>query len=385
MASDETGARGEGQDGADVDPLIEELFAARRQALVGKLAGVLAHDFNNVLTAVLGYTEMLLGDAEEDHPWRADLQEVYSSGQRAAQLTRRLLAFNRLVVVSPQLLSWAQLLDELAPMLRPVLGEQIRFDVRVAPEAATSEVVLDKGQASEVVFTAAWLARSTFPGNGVCQVTVGAPSAGGTGKAPGAAARQDIRIDAYLDPGTTFTAEASDAIASSLRHLAGVVERGGGVFSSSASADSWSITASYPLEAAAARAPEPAAPSVQASGRLVLVAEDEELLRQVVRRMLERSGFVVVEGASGEEALAAMEAAGRPPDVVVTDVVMPGMSGVDMAERVVARHPGVRVLYISGYTDAASVGLPTDRFRASFLPKPFTREQLLRAINELFA
>jgi CheY-like chemotaxis protein len=362
----------------DEPTLHEQLYAARRQAAVGRLAGGLAHDFNNLLTAVLGYSEMLLGDMEDDHPWRADVQEVFASGQRAARLTKQLLAFNRHVETLPQLMSWARLIDEIRPLLASLCGE-VRLEISVQDDAAGVEVLLDRGDASHMLFTLAWLARIAGGHSGVCRLTVGGPHARGTG-----APTSWQHLSFSLPPAPSPDESEAAAFDEAFRDLHRVVARAGGeLVVSHEGAGAWSGAIGFPVEGGAVPESAPSA-VVPVAGLRVLVAEDEEALRQVVRRMLELSGHMVTDAASGEAALAALERSDQGIDLLVSDVMMPGMSGVELAEKVAARLPQVRVLYISGYADAMSLVRRTGTPAAAFLAKPFTRFQLQAAVTALF-
>jgi two-component system cell cycle sensor histidine kinase/response regulator CckA len=384
--------------GDDITTLREELFAARRQALVGRLAGALAHDFNNLLTAVIGYSEMLLADAGPGHPWRADLEEIFVSGQRAAQLTRRLLAFNRQVGPSPQLLSWSRLIEEMEPLLRPLVGERIELSLESDRAGPDLEVLLDKGEASEILFTLAWLARTCAASGGAFRLGVSGPRAvaeaaagagaraaqgAGAEAAQGPHASQEVRCGVLSSNEAGFAEDAASALDSGLRHVETIVGRAGGTFSCERTPGAWTVTFSFPVESGLEAGIAPVTQPRRSSPLTVLLAEDEELLRHVVRRMLERSGITVIDAASGEDALARLQHGVPQVDLLVTDVVLSGMSGQDLARRVAALAPDVRVLYVSGYTDASTIDLRGPGVRSGFLAKPFTREQLLGAIDGL--
>ena len=362
----------------DEPTLHEQLYAARRQAAVGRLAGVLAHDFNNLLTAVLGYCEMLLGDMAEGHPWRPDVQEVFASGQRAALLTKQMLAFNRHVDTLPQLLSWGRLTDELRPLLASLCGE-VRLEISVQEGAPDVEVLLDRGEASHMLFTLAWLARVAGRQDGVCRLEVAGPQAKTAGE-PGA--WQDVRFS-LPGPPRSAGGDISRAFEEALQDLRRVVARSGGALAlSHDGAGPWSGAIGFPVEGGVAP-PRVATAVVPAGALRILVAEDEDALRQVVRRMLEQGGHTVVDAASGEAALALLDRSGEGIDLLVSDVMMPGMSGLDLAEKVTARLPQARVLYMSGYADAMLQVHRTATPAAAFLPKPFTRVQLLSAVAAL--
>ena len=354
--------------------LLEQLYAARRTAAVGRLAGVLAHDFNNLLTAILGYCEMLLGDVGPEEPAHADLQEIFRSGQRAALLTKQLLAFNRHVQSLPQLLSWARLIEDLRPLLASLCGE-VGLDVVVQPGGEGVEVMLDRGDASHVLFTLAWLARLTGGHSGALQLEVTGALAASSGTAPS----QELRFSL---PEGTAAGDTVGAIDEALRDLQDVVARSGGRLSTPAPLGAARRgTIGYPVEGALAPSGDGVA-TVERPLR-VLVADDEAALRQVIRRMLEQSGHSVIDAASGKEALALLPVEAQGPDLLVADVMMPDMTGIELAERLVATHPAVRVLYISGYADAMSLVRRSATKKAAFLAKPFTRAQLVGAISGL--
>jgi CheY-like chemotaxis protein len=355
--------------------------------LVGRLAGALAHDFNNILTAVLGYSEMLLSEVDGDHPWRADLEEILTAGQRAARLTRQLLLFNRQAGRLPQLLSWSRLIEEAEPLLARVAGERVRLEVHCDASADALEAIVDKGEASELIFQLAWLARAVA-GGGLCRIEVI--------RAPGAEpdeARAELRWTFFpagplaADAEPDVASEEHRARAATLAEIAELVALSGGAcrVTDSGTGRGWSVACSWALAALpqAAGAPAPQVPS--GSGRTVLLVDDEDLLRQVVRRMLEWQGIAVIEASTGDEALAALERDTAPIDLLVTDVVMPGMSGPELARQVTSRRPGVRVLYVSGYTDGATLDLQDARLRSAFLAKPFSHEELIGAIDGLMA
>ncbi|MCU0255811.1 MAG: response regulator [Vicinamibacterales bacterium] len=342
--------------------------AERRLATVGQLAGAIAHDFNNQLTAILGYAGLLLDELPADDPHREDIEEIQRSGERAARLTRQLLAFRRNADVPPQLLSWPALLDELQPLLAAAAGQRVAFEVAVGGDPVP-EVTLQKADASHVMFALALLARDGMPGGGRCRLEVRSEAG-------------DLLVSATLEPGTGGAHDGLPGGAlADLEHLARV--SGGRL----ARSGDWPARARFdiryhgPRVAAEAVRVAPLAPS----GVVVLLAEDEPALRQVIRRMLERDHLAVVDAETGEAALELLHAPGTAFDVLVTDLVMPGASGVDLARRIVVEHPGLVVLFVSGYVDVATLDLGTFTTPVGFLAKPFTREQMLSAIGDLLA
>lgn len=336
----------------------------RRLATVGRLAGALAHDFNNLLTAILGYAELLLDELEPGDPRRADVVEIQRSGERAASLTRQLLAFRRNADAPPQLLSWAALLEELKPLLTSIAGERVTVHVGVGRPV---ETLLQKSDASHVLFALALLARERLGDGGTCTFN----PTGDEGQAGVDALLAGERPAAALD-----AAESAE--------LERLVTAAGGRLSSSLQGATLRVSVSGPSAAGVATQPGASGGDGRAPHALVLLAEDEQMLRLLIRRMLERHGMRVVEAPDGRAALEIFERSDERFDILVTDVVMPGgMSGVDLAHAVVERRPGLGVLYISGYVDAATLDLANPAMRGAFLPKPFTRDQLVSAIDDV--
>lgn len=340
--------------------------ADRRLATVGRLAGAIAHDFNNQLTAILGYAGLLLEEFPEGDARRADLLEVQRSGERAATLTRLLLGFRRNADAPPQAMSWAALLEELRPLLASAAGERVSWDLSATDRG---EVELQKADASHVAFALALLAGDVLPEKGRCRVEVSR-----------ADAIVVLAISLEADGGTL-----RDVPEATLADLARLAEESGGRLEvETGSAPGVRLTIRYGT--AAARAEAPVASSTRAPGRVaVLLAEDERPLRQIIRRMLEHHDFTVVDAADGAAALELSRAQPAGFDVLLTDVVMPGSSGVDLARAVLEAHPQTVVLFMSGYVDGGTLDLATIEAPCGFLAKPFTREQLVGAIRGLVA
>ena len=344
----------------------------RRLAAVGRLAGALAHDFNNLLTAVLGYTDLLLDELEPSHAWRSDLLAIRRSGDRAATLTRLLLAFNRGGVSAPQHVCWETLTEELRPMLAGLLGERISLELEAAP---APDVLARKSDASHVLFALALAAPAVLPDGGVCSVRVG------QGLAASGRAGCEVAVCLRQSAGHAGPLVLSDAVLAEVRGLIASQNATMEVVDGSGTVE---VRLSFPptddFEPMALREGAPAPRRAQVS---VLLAEDDDMLRGVARRLLERDGFEVVAAASGPEALSALERRPEGIDVLVTDVVMPGMTGVALAREVIRRLPAVRVLFVSGYSDAPTLDLEGLPAPCGFLSKPFTGEQLGGALRQL--
>ncbi len=364
--------------------------AERRLVTVGQLAGAIAHDFNNLLTAILGYAELLLDDLPGDDPRRADVVEIQRSGERAARLTRQLLAFKRNADAPAQLLSWPSLLDEFQSLLQAAAGDRVRVEV-VATRVR--EVSLQKADASHVAFALALLARDGMPSGGRCVLE------------PRETGPDQVVVLATLEP--EAGPGVCDLPADRLADLEWLVTACGGTLEVTSEwpararfAITYGVQAGTAEEEVAVAGPgaaprrgpgggggggPAAAPPPRGSHAVVLLAEDEASLRQVVRRMLERHGLTVVDAPNGAAALSLFRAPGAAFDLLITDIVMPGTSGVALARAVAAEHPGLAVLLVSGFVDTATLDLEALGTPWAFLPKPFTREQLIDAVQALLA
>lgn len=345
----------------------EPSVAARRLATIGQLAGALAHDFNNHLTAILGYAELLLDDLSRDDPRRADLIEIQRSGERAARLTRQLLAFRRNADAPPQLLSWAVLLRELQPLLVAAAGDRVAVDL---PAGDVREIPLQKADASHVAFAAVLLARVAMLGGGRC-VFAAADAAG-----------EGVVLTVTLEPAAgSRPGDLPPDVLIDLEQL--VTASGGRLVVESAWPDGIRFAATYQALFDEQAPPEP--PANLPLAVEAVVVEDEPTLRDLIRRMLEHHGFAVRQAADAADALALFRAPGPAVDVLITDIVMPGPSGVALARELMASHPGLAVLFISGYVDALTVELSGLGFPCAFLAKPFTPEQLIVALRAALA
>lgn len=369
MSPFSTGASARGRE--PDDPAASALVV-RRLATLGRLAGSLAHAFNNQLTAILGYADLLLADIDPAHPGRADLLEIKLAGERAASLSRKLLAFNRGGSDAPQLLCWPALIEELHPLLLEALGERVRLEVHCEQ---VPEVLAHKPDAGHLLFAVALAARSALPAGGACRLFV----ANCQGRDGGAG----VAVDAtFTDPaGSSSHPLLEEAVVGELRALANLQGADVDVLEESARSH---LRFRYSAALDIATSPSRAAAS-GAGGRRVLLAEDEDGLRDLLSRLLGRDGYVVIAAASGREALSALDSQPAGVGLLVTDVVMPGMSGVDLAREVMARAPAVRVLFISGHADAVTRDLTGVPAVSRFLAKPFSGEQLSAALRELCA
>jgi PAS domain S-box-containing protein len=379
--------------------LGEELRQAQKMEAVGRLAGGIAHDFNNLLTVINGYGELMLSDLRPDHPLRPALEEIHRAGERAAELTRRLLAFSRKQMLQPKVLDLNQVVADTEQMLRRLIGEDIAIEMRLDPEIG--RVKVDPGQLSQVIVNLAVNARDAMPEGGRLTLETGnaflnsAYTRENPGVAPGAYARLTIR-----DTGTGMGPEVLDHIFEpffttkgpgkgtglGLPMVYGTIKQSGGhieVETAPGRGTTFHIYLPLHREASAAGAPEDGSSDLPRGAETVLVVEDEEGVRDFARRVLERCGYRVLEAASGAEALGI--AAGHPGtiDLLATDVVMPGANGRVLAEQLSGVRPDLKVLYISGYADEEVLRRGVAEAGAAFLPKPFTPAALASKVREV--
>jgi PAS domain S-box-containing protein len=382
----------------DYKRLELQLLQAQKMEAVGRLAGGVAHDFNNVLGVILGYGELLLRQATE--PQRSKLEQILKAAQRAADLTRQLLAFSRQEVVEPKVLDLDAVLAELQKMLVRLIGEDV--DLAIVHGANLGHVRADRGQLEQVVMNLCVNARDAMPDGGL----LGIETANVDLDAAEAGQHQPTTPGRYVmlavsDTGCGIETEVLPRIFEpffstkapgmgtglGLATVYGIVKQAGGfVWVSSEVGRGTTFKVYLPRADEPASAPEAreAAVSLQGSETILLV-EDEASLRAMAAEILEGHGYRVLEAGGGDEAV---EIGCRHPDpihLLVTDVVMPGMNGRQVADSLVARHPSLRVLYMSGYTDNIIAHRGVLEAGTLFLSKPFTTQALLSRVREALA
>ncbi len=382
--------------------LEEQLRQSQKMEAVGQLAGGIAHDFNNLLTAILGSTQLLLQATPPDDPRHEDAMEIKNAGMRAAELTRQLLAFSRRQVLAPKVLGLNAVVAHMQKMLRRLLGEDIELAVTLEPEAGT--VNADPGQLEQVLLNLAVNARDAMPTGGrltieTTRVTLTAELAERRHRLPpgdylclavaDTGAGMDEATQAHLFEPFFTTKEVGKGTGLGLATVYGIVKQSGGyVWVYSEVGHGTTVKVYLPRVAAAADeppapgpAPEPA--QVPRGRETVLLVEDAAPVRSLARRSLEACGYTVVDAPDG---LTALDVAARHRggiDLLVTDVVMPRMSGRELAERLAPARPRMKVLYTSGYTDDAMVRQGVLTAGVAFLQKPFVPETLARKVREV--
>jgi PAS domain S-box-containing protein len=362
--------------------LEARLAQAQRLESVGQLAGGVAHDFNNLLSVILTCVGFALRELPGDHPVRGDVEEIGGAAERAAALTRQLLMFSRREVVTPQVVDVGALVSELESLLNRALPEWVALRISCGPDLVP--VLIDPAQLEQVLVNLAVNARDAMPDGGTLSIAV-APVDGGvriTVADDGLGMPPDVRERAF-EPFFT-TKEEGHGTGLGLASVHGAVTEAGGTVDISSEIGRGTVVTIF-LPAAAhdpARADEPpAAPPRAPASASVMVVEDQDPVRRQACRILDDHGYAVRDAASGNEALERWE----PVDVLVTDVVMPGMSGQQLAERARERSPDLRVVFMSGHTDDMLVHDGARHGDIAFVQKPFTRASLLRAVEEALA
>ncbi|MDX2261871.1 MAG: PAS domain S-box protein [Gemmatimonadales bacterium] len=380
------------------EQLTQQLFRSQKMESVGRLAGGIAHDFNNLLTVINATADFAITELPPDAPIRQDLAEIRSAGDRAAVLTRQLLAFSRQQVLRREAISLNDLVNGFLGMLRRVIGEDVRIDIVLDPVNPT--VQADRGQLDQVLMNLAINARDAMPAGGTLtiatsHVVVDAEMATRKeGLSAGTYAvlqvsdtgiGMDAATQAMVFEPFFTTKEAGKGTGLGLSTVYGIVRQSGGAIDFESALGSGTTFRIYlPLSREETR-PNGAVPaSAPTSGsETILLVEDEEAIRQVAKRVLERAGYLVVEATNGVEALEVVRTRTTPIHLVMTDLVMPTMSGTELAARLAESHPGLRVLLTSGYsTEALGDDFALDA-HVNFLGKPYTVKELLTEVRRV--
>ena len=378
--------------------LEAQLAEAQRMEAVGRLAGGIAHDFNNILTAISGFSELASAEIAADGPVAAHLGEIVKASDRAAALTRALLAFSRQQVMQPRAVDLNEVLAGLTPMLTLLVGEDVK--VRIEPDLKLGPALTDRSQFEQVILNLAVNARDAMPGGGCLTIATANVqlNAEYARTHVGAVAGPHVRL-VISDDGAGMTPEVlshafepffttkerGKGTGLGLSTVIGVVQQSGGSVDVVSTPGTGTVfTIHLPRVGGAADAIEAAVPSRPTLGgrETILVAEDEPAVRVFVERVLSRAGYRVIAAANGPEALA-MASTLPHLDLLFTDMVMPGMSGRELASRLAATQPRARTLFASGYSDdAVHYGVGEDG-RSPYLAKPFTANGLLTRVREV--
>jgi PAS domain S-box-containing protein len=379
--------------------LEEQLLQSQKMEAVGRLAGGVAHDFNNLLTVIGAYSQMIGDSLPDDERLRSYAQEILWAAERAGTLTNRLLAFSRRQVVQPRLVDLNSLIVTLDNMLRRLIGEDIELKIVLEPGAGA--VKADPSHLEQVIMNLAVNARDAMQTGGrltlrTSRVELDQPPEGGSGLPPGSYIVLEVSdTGAGMTPeilGHIFepfftTKEAGKGTGLGLSTVYGIVKQcGGDIQVRSGPGMGAHFTLYFPRAGGSdgPRAdPPPAEAPPQADREVVLLVEDEYGVRKLVRKMLAQQGYRVIEAASGEEALRLCERHSGSIHVLLSDVVMPNMSGRELADRLCAVRPDLKVLYMTGYTEDAIVQHGVLEPGVAVLNKPFLADALAHKLREV--
>jgi two-component system cell cycle sensor histidine kinase/response regulator CckA len=364
----------------------EQLQQAQRLEAVGRLAGGIAHDFNNLLTGILSYSDLILQELRPGDPLRRDVDQIRDAGQRAAALTRQLLAFSRRQLLRPRAVSLNATVSELEPMLQRLLGGEVSLETHLEPELGN--VFVDPGQMEQVLVNLVLNARDAMTAGG--QLRIGTANAELEGESYVTITVSDtgVGIDPSAQPRIFepfFTTKHGGGRGLGLSTVYGIVEQSGGrigVESAPGQGATFSIyLPRYWGPEAAVGTTEQRMPQV--GTETLLLVEDEAAVRSSVRRLLEWHGYTVLEARNGEDALRVYDAHEGEIDLVLTDVLMPEMGGHELVERLRERRPDLRVLFMSGYSERAFITNGSIPPGTGYLEKPFKVETLMRRLREV--
>jgi two-component system cell cycle sensor histidine kinase/response regulator CckA len=381
--------------------LEEQLRQSQKMEAIGALAGGVAHDFNNLLTVIRGHAELLLESLEATSPERADVDAIATAANRAAALTRHLLAFSRKQMLQPVPLDLTAVITALTPMLRRLIGEDIGITITCEPVGV---VIADPGQMEQVVLNLVVNARDAMPSGGRIEITTRnvdlAPrfqhvdrseSLGGpyvllavSDTGPGIAPDHRDRI---FEPFFT-TKGLGQGTGLGLSTVFGIVKQSGGQIALETEIGQGSTFRIYlPRVGDGARAESnaPIAAKRMDGAETILLAEDEDAVRALVCRVLEQQGYKVVAARDGAEALRLAAMHEGWIDLLLSDVIMPGMGGIELSDQIRRVRPGIRVLYMSGYTESEIDRRGVLGEDAALLEKPFTGHSLAAAVRAALA
>jgi PAS domain S-box-containing protein len=386
------------EDVTDRRALEDQFRQAQKMEAVGRLAGGVAHDFNNLLMVISGYAEVILSNLDFDHPLREKATAIQQASDRATTLTRQLLAFSRKQLLELKVVDVNAIVADMERLLRPLIGENVELVAKLAPQAGY--VRADAGQLEQVLMNLVVNAKDAMPAGGRLTIQT-----------------QNLALDEGHRPGQTFihpgqyvmlsvsdtgtgmdketqsrifepfftTKEKGKGTGLGLSTVYGIVKQSGGyVIVQSELGHGTSFHIYLPqVEGTSEKHAAPVAGTPAGGTETVLLVEDEESVRQLVRDTLEVKGYKVVEAENGEAGLAAATGHKGKIDLVITDVVMPGVGGREMVERISATRPEAKVLYLSGYTEDAILSEGSIQSGTAFLQKPFTLQNLSKKVREV--
>jgi nitrogen-specific signal transduction histidine kinase/CheY-like chemotaxis protein len=377
----------------------EQLREAQKLESVGRLAGGIAHDFNNMLTAINGYSDLTLRKLSGEDPLRKNIEEIKKAGERSASLTQQLLAFSRRQMLKPKVLDINHEVTEISTLLKRLIGEDIQLLTNLAP--GLGRVEADPGQLTQVILNLAVNARDSMPHGGEVILETRNVFLTEQDDVPRTVSnRDDYVMIAVTDRGEGMsddiqehifepfftTKELGKGTGMGLATVYGIIKQSGGQISVQSKLGSGTTFRIYlPRVDEKIDLPKTAGASEQShiGTETILLVEDEEMVRNLSRDMLQSCGYQVIEAKDGTEALALCRQPEIKFDLLITDVVMPKLSGRQLAEELAALRPGAKVLYMSGYTDDEVLRQGLSKIGGNFIQKPFAYHAFIQKVREL--
>ncbi len=387
------------QDVTERDRLEQQIRQKRRLEVVGRLSGGVAHDFNNLLTVILSSTDLLLADLSEDDTHRQEVSEIRVAALRAADLTRQLLAFGRQQQLRPQVIDVPHLIERIRAMVTRIIGEDVQFHTSFGSD--TGSVRADPGQMEQVLLNLIINARDAMPGGG--SITVSCSNIDVDHETstlqepilPGRYVRIEVRDTGQgmdqktrnhaFDPFYT-TKELGKGTGLGLATVYGIVKQSDGFVTLDSEPDHGALFAIYlprvdeSADEVVTAGPDGSGPP---GGETVLLVEDDNAVRSVIRHLLEQQAYRVLPATSGEQALELVQQHAGQIDILVTDLVMPGLGGVQLVEQILAIRPQIKTLCVSGYASGAVGSRRPLGDTVPFLQKPFTAAELANKLREV--
>jgi two-component system cell cycle sensor histidine kinase/response regulator CckA len=380
--------------------LEAELRQSHKMEAIGRLAGGIAHDFNNLLTGIMGYSEIILQSLDGKSNLRKEVEEIKKAAKSAASLTRQLLAFSRKQVLQPTLLNLNNVVMSMNEMLKRLIGEHIKLITRLDMDIAN--VKADRGQIEQVIMNLVLNSRDAMPHGGEILIETQSQQVISTTIVH----NTDIQIGKYIvisvsDNGVGMDSEIQShifepffttkkegkGVGLGLSTVYGIITQSGGyteVISEPGKGTTVRIYLSEYEEEADLVSREMKHPESMKVKRTILLVEDEQIVRELAKKILVQAGYHVLSARNGREALMACKKIKDSIDLLLSDVIMPGMNGLELAKKISVIHPKLKVLYMSGYTDKSIIHEAVSMKGSDFIQKPFSPEILLKKVREVF-
>jgi PAS domain S-box-containing protein len=368
----------------------ERLAASNRLEAVGRLAGGVAHDFNNLLSVILSYSA-LAAEQIADPEVRADIEQIHDAGVRAAALTRQLLAFSRRQVLEPRVTQLSEVLDGVIDLLRRLLGENIAIEVAADPELGN--VLADPGQLEQVIVNLAINARDAMPDGGVLEIALDNAELDAheelepgryvriTVRDNGAGMSEEVRSRVFEPFFTTKSPGEGTGLGMSMVY--GIIAQSGGAIAVDSAPEAGTAFVIHlpQVDRSVTPSPAPRRRQVSTGDELILIVEDERAVRNAAARILRSAGYRILTAATGAEAVVLAESHGDSIDLLLTDVIMPHMSGAELAKQIAEHNPSIQVLFTSGFTDNTIERHGVLEPGIHFLAKPFTIDDMTHKVR----